>query len=92
MSVSPTVYLQRITAGQCGKCGRPTTPGKTLCLRHQGNNRASYARWKARQAARAGPNQLGCCGEMHIISQLPWRLGCCGKVIALPENNPEPPP
>ena len=81
-----TLWHQRRAQGLCGYCGEPSAHAGACdsCL---SKRRPRYRKREAqrRDAARLapGPNQIGCCGQMHVVPTLPCRLSC-GHVVGLP--------
>jgi hypothetical protein len=83
-------YIVRKALRRCYQCGEKLTPEEGVycepCLATRRPYCRAYARVRRDTAWTApGPNQIGCCGTMHVITQLPMRLSC-GHVVALPQE------
>jgi hypothetical protein len=80
-------YSVRKALRLCYQCGTHLTPEEgaycDACMTKRRPQCRAYARVRRDKGfAAAGPNQIGCCGTMHAITQLPMRLSC-GHVVAL---------
>ena len=91
-------YHQRRAAGLCPTCGGPAdqppyvqcsqcyTPKPLESHRHlRSKDPDYYATWTWQHHQQTTPAvQVGCCGRLRAVTQVPFRTPCCGRVFGAP--------
>jgi hypothetical protein len=91
--MDPKVYAARKAAGQCPACPGIPKPGYVYCA-------ACLARFASyRRPPRTKPHPvlprlipvravptIGCCGQEHPVTHVPFRTTCCGRVFGALET------
>ena len=92
------VYQQRISRGECSKCGVPAVAGKTLCQKHYDSKRKRRVSQKAngkcgdcgkpalRNRARCGPCHTRTIVRLKKVADDRLRSGLCVRCGLLPHD------